>query len=322
MWIGFCIFFMEIFLIAFPIVQVLKAKTLRQETLDAIASWEKRQRQGSSEHSSDTTSTIAVSDYRSGKSVAFSTTTTIPNSPTTTSHKTAARKSSVESQKSDMFTMVALENALRMNSVPLLQFAALKDFSGENVSFLTHVNDWTRGWSVGKVPTPEERHTQFVAAVRLYAHFVSLEFSEFPINISSKEGKHLHQVFGAAASILLRRGSMCSNDATPFDQLAPEDSSSTVDLKTGINLDSLGRANLNSVTRMTSLGKDSALEDFAIPEVFGPEIFDSAKKEIKYLVLTNTWPKFVNAGFESNSMMSERDVPDGKWWHGRSLCSV
>jgi hypothetical protein len=309
-----CIFFMEIFTVAFPIFQVLKAQTLRQETLDAIASWEKRQRGG--EHSSDATSTIAVSDYRSGKSVAFSTTTTIPNSPT---DKVAARKSSFESQKSDMFTMVALENALRMNADPLLQFAALKDFSGENVSFLTHIAEWTRGWSVGKIPTTEERHKQFVAAVRIYAHFVSLEFSEFPINISSREAKHLHQVFGAAASILLRRGSVCSNDATPFDDPAP-DSSSTVDLKTGINLHTLGRANLQSVIRMTSLGKDDSLADFCIPEVFGPEIFDSAKKEIKYLVLTNTWPKFVNAGFESNSHMGERDVPDARWWQGRSLC--
>jgi hypothetical protein len=38
-----------------------------------------------------------------------------------------------------------------------------------------------------------------------------------------------------------------------------------------------------------------------VPEAFGPGSFDNAERSIKELVLTNTWPKFVNAGY-ANSM--------------------
>jgi hypothetical protein len=30
-----------------------------------------------------------------------------------------------------------------------------------------------------------------------------------------------------------------------------------------------------------------------VPESFGPNVFDDTQESIKYLVLTNTWPKFV-----------------------------
>jgi hypothetical protein len=39
-WFSICIFFMEVFAIGFPIAGVIKEKSLRQETLDAIADWE------------------------------------------------------------------------------------------------------------------------------------------------------------------------------------------------------------------------------------------------------------------------------------------
>ncbi len=82
-----------------------------------------------------------------------------------------------------MFTMIALQNALESNPTPLLEFAALKDFSGENVSFLLQVAQWKRGWAVAKDES-QRMQEQFIRAVQIYSHFISLEFSEFPINIS------------------------------------------------------------------------------------------------------------------------------------------
>jgi len=38
-------------------------------------------------------------------------------------------------------------------------------------------------------------------------------------------------------------------------------------------------------------------EHVPVPQYFGPETFDRAEESIKYMVLTNTWPKFVNGGF-------------------------
>ena len=42
-WFGIFIFLMEIITLGFPIVGVFKAQSLRRETLEAIAEWEKRQ---------------------------------------------------------------------------------------------------------------------------------------------------------------------------------------------------------------------------------------------------------------------------------------
>ncbi|KAF2025897.1 hypothetical protein EK21DRAFT_103602 [Setomelanomma holmii] len=321
-WFSVCIFFMEVFMIGFPILDVIRGNNLRQETLEAIANWEKR---------------LAANGLDGGdgslKSPSgYSYATTLKS----TGNYTVNSKTSFESNKSDMLTMTALENALRTNAIPLLQFAALKDFSGENVSFLTHVADWRRYWFSPKASTAEHRHKQFVAAVRIYAHFISLEFSEFPINISSKEMKRLHNVFESAAVLLNRskRGSVASaasNDATPFDNVKPDDVpdspldcqksfNSTTELKASVNLDALGRANLRAVSCMREL-YDDVLADIEIPEAFNEMVFDPAEREIKYLVLTNTWPKFVNVGRANSQMSRDIDEERGNLWMKKILCS-
>ena len=313
---------MEVFGIGFPIADVLKGNSLRQETLEAIASWETRQ------------ATNGLYGDGSLKSPsACSTTTTLKSS----SENTLIGKRSFESRKSDMLTMTALENALRTNAVPLLEFATLKDFSGENISFLTHVADWRRYWLTPKASTAEHRRRQFIAATRIYAHFISLEFSEFSINISSKEMRRLHDVFEGAATLLYRhsRGSVSSStsdNATPFDSVIPNEVtelataskssfSSITELKTGINLDSLGRANLRAMSRMQELDIDEVLADIEIPQAFTEIVFDPAEGEIKYLVLTNTWPKFVNVGRANSQMSKDNEEERGNVWMRKILCS-
>jgi hypothetical protein len=224
---------------------------------------------------------------------------TVAGSIAAKSAKTKASGSSNSSRKSEMFTMIALENALRNNPQPLLEFAALKDFSGENVSFLTHVAEWKRNWTTSKADPATLKLEQFVQAVRIYSHFISLEFSEFPINISSRGAKELFQIFDDAANTLNRRSSMQSDSATPFDDA--EQASSTSDLRNPFDLEgTLGKANLQSVTRMAELTSDGH-PDIVIPKSFSPQVFDSAEGEIKYLVLTNTWPKFVISRCENSS---------------------
>ncbi|KAF1845210.1 uncharacterized protein K460DRAFT_311365 [Cucurbitaria berberidis CBS 394.84] len=319
-WFAVCIFFMEVFAIGFPILDVLKGNSLRQETLEAIANWENRQ----AKSGLDGDSSINSSAYHN---------TTLRS----TGDDTLNSKQSFESRKSDMLTMTALENALRTNAVPLLEFAALKDFSGENVSFLTHVADWRRYWFTPKSSTTEHRRTQFIAATRIYAHFISLEFSEFPINISSREMKRLHNVFETAATLLYRSGrhslaSSTSDNATPFDNVLPDQVhkspndrkssySSTTELQSSVNLDALGRANFRAVSRMQDLYVDEVLADVKIPEAFTEMVFDPAESEIKYLVLTNTWPKFVNVGRANSQLSKDIDQENGNVWMRKVLCS-
>lgn len=320
-WFSICIFFMEVFAIVFPILDVIKGNSLRLETLEAIANWEMRQAaQG------------LPADGSLKSPGAFSISTTLKSSGDIMVNS----KTSFESSKSDMLTMTALENALRTNALPLLEFAALKDFSGENVSFLTHVAAWRRYWFSPKASTAEHRRMQYTAAARIYAHFISLQFSEFPINISSKEMKRLHMVFESAATLLYgnQRGSISSatsDNATPFDNVQPgevPDSpgysqssySSTSELRhSTINLDTLGRANLRAVSRMEEVHMDEVLADFEIPEEFTEMVFDFAEREIKYLVLTNTWPKFVNHSCANSQI--DVDEEKGHGWARKILCS-
>jgi hypothetical protein len=110
---------MEISSIGFPIVDVLKGNKLRQETLDAIAKWEARQASAGLDAASINAPSKSLSE--------FSTTTTLKSAG-----EISVGNQSFDSQKSDILTMTALENALRTNAMPLLQFAALKDFSGKS----------------------------------------------------------------------------------------------------------------------------------------------------------------------------------------------
>ncbi|KAK6078591.1 hypothetical protein SCUP234_06214 [Seiridium cupressi] len=276
-WFSVSIFFIELFTIGVPCLQVIKTHNLKAETLDAIAAWERRQ-QGPSINP----------DVISQKSSGLASSTLAPSSFTGKSARSNA--SSTDSRDSTL-TMAALENVLKNNPQPLLEFAALKDFSGENISFLSHVTEWKHSCSLLKVG-PNERHDTFVRAVRIYSHFVSLEYSEFPVNISSRVGKDLHQMFSKAAHQLnSSRRSLSS--ATPFGDM-PSDSS-TADLQAGMELqDTLGKANLEAVTQMADLSPNGLL-DLSIPPTFNTDVFNDAEKEIKYLVLTNTWPKFVHS---------------------------
>ncbi|KAJ8118781.1 hypothetical protein OPT61_g316 [Boeremia exigua] len=322
-WFGISIFLMEIITLGFPIVGVFKAQSLRRETLEAIDEWEKRQALNKSD------STLAAEGSIKDGSVysdTYSKTTTLKSGGDLTVN-------SLEPTKSGILTMTALENTLRTNASPLLEFAALKDFSGENVSFLTHVADWRRYWFTPKASTANHRRQQFIAATHIYARFISLEFSEFPINISSREMKRLYMIFDSAAVILYRnkRGSLSSetsDSATPFDNIQPDDVSityshnappsptgSTFGLK---DLDTLGRANLRAVSRLDGLYSDEKFAEIEVPDAFAEVIFDAAESEIKYLVLTNTWPKFVNAGRAASQ--TSNDAETGNGWKQKVLC--
>jgi hypothetical protein len=117
-WFAVCFCIMEVCTIGFPVFDVLRGNRLRQETLAAIADWEKRQAAAEL----DATTIRHTLKSRS----AYSATTTLKSDG-----DVSISKQSIESHKSDILTMTALENALRTNALLLLEFAALKDFSGK-----------------------------------------------------------------------------------------------------------------------------------------------------------------------------------------------
>ncbi|KXJ88840.1 hypothetical protein Micbo1qcDRAFT_235669 [Microdochium bolleyi] len=322
MWFACPIFIAEILLIFVPCWKVLKTHELQKETQDAISSWEKRHKTGTVEPDNMSASSAGVAG------------TTLAGSIIARSTHSKSSATSKSSRRSDMLTMAGLENALRSNSQPLLEFAALKDFSGENVSFLSHVGDWKRSFGhPGTAISPRasvsaesvaQRERQFIRAVRIYSHFISLEYSEFPVNISSRAAKELHHIFDEAAHALNRRRSTQSDSATPFEDSAhilprsgsswsSAGSTSTRAPNNVFDLEAtLGKANLNSANQMRDDDSERLSGGFSItiPDQFSPTVLDVAESEIKYLVLTNTWPKFVAAAFDSMSRVEAKE--DGK----------
>lgn len=235
--------------------------------------------------------------------------------------------------------MTALESALRTNPQPLLLFAALKDFSGENISFLTKVLEWKRGWSpsspvrggflrrpsIYDVNNTGLQHRQFKCAVDIYASFVSMKYSDFPVNLSHQHLKELETLLEDAAVALYGATTHHRDAATPFNDgwdvhNSTIDVESSVGGKDGISINSTilpsdhnstdhilpTALDLNNKQQqqdvveafgMVNVAEDKLPDGILLPENFGPDCFDHAEESIKYMVLTNTWPKFVNAGY-------------------------
>lgn len=179
-----------------------------------------------------------------------------------------------------IITMKALEQVLNENPGPLLEFSALNDFSGENIAFLTRIAKWKTTWP--GAPTKEETLVVYNAALEIYTDFVSPIDAEFPLNLPSLNLKQLEKIFEKPARIL--RGAARVNPATPFDMDPVQ-----------------YHARRN--------GGDSGLSAFAeytgeIPDGFDEGVYDTVQNHIKYLVLTNTWPKFI-AEMQSRRRSSE-----------------
>ncbi|KHN95244.1 Regulator of G protein signaling superfamily [Metarhizium album ARSEF 1941] len=268
-WICISILVLEMLTVFLPCWEVMQATTLRQETLDSIAQWERKNKKAGSGAKSVNTASTAVDTLMSGRK------------------STTGSVKSTDSQES-ILTMSALEYVLERNPTPLQEFSSLRDFSGENIAFLTSVSEWKAylphlvRQGVKDSTTRELIRERFNSALRIYAEFISIKDAEFPINISSTELKRLEAVFEASARILY--GEKVDVDpATPFD--FPESS-----LKTSIETSSHDFEKGNPAATSYCEGVKFWGE---IPESFDETVFDESEKHIKYLVLTNTWPKFV-----------------------------
>ncbi|TWU72072.1 hypothetical protein ED733_003566 [Metarhizium rileyi] len=171
-----------------------------------------------------------------------------------------------------LLTMTALDHVLRDNPGPLQDFSALNDFSGENIAFLTRMAGWKASWPVMPV-VGEQVLDVYNEALAIYSDFISPRDAEFPLNLSSRELKYLEDVFEQAARALF--GEEESNPATPFDIEAPTSPSRVA-----------SRFGTGGLVRFRYRGE--------IPAGFGLGVFDRVQSHIKYLVLTNTWPRFVS----------------------------
>ncbi|KAE8153295.1 hypothetical protein BDV25DRAFT_169176 [Aspergillus avenaceus] len=275
-WICLSIIFIEIFTVFLPCWEVMRSKTLRKETLDAIAQWEEKKASSPEGRSLGSISTMVDSMMSGWKSTNGSVETSTSN-------------------RESILTMGALEHVLARNPGPLQKFSALNDFSGENVAFLTSVAEWKSSFPKGcSDPTAAQDENcrtlireRFNRALRIYARFISVRHAEFPVNISSQDLRKLESIFDQAASTLYTvEGEGEVDPATPFENPG------SYPMKSPLS-PAFPDSAKHPTTSSESLISDRVQYWGDVPEDFGPNVFDNAEESIKYLVLTNTWPKFV-----------------------------
>lgn len=270
--------FIEIFTVFLPCWEVMRHRSIRKETLDSIARWEQKVKATNSEDKSLKSDTTVVASMISG-------------------WKSNTSTSTLNSRDS-ILTMGALEHVLERNPAPLQEFSALREFSGENIVFLTSVADWrNRLPEAMKDGTTQQTKNNrdivrehFNRALHIYAEFISTSQAEFPVNISHQDLRKLEDIFEKPTNLLYGEERQC-DPTSPFDKF-------TFDLPSPASTDSKKTMQASMATSI----KDRVQYWGDIPAGFDASIFDAAEASIKYLVLTNTWPKFIRdrrGSFES-----------------------
>ncbi|ESU08446.1 hypothetical protein FGSG_04628 [Fusarium graminearum PH-1] len=294
----------EIFTIFWPCWEVLQHQTLRQETLDSIAQWQLNKK--------------AVT--HGAQSVATGS-TTVAASALTSWSKDGSVKSSASGES--ILTMEALEYVLERNPEPLQQFSALRDFSGENIAFLRAVAEWKSSLPPSvrdpeKIKEPDVQELvreRFNSALRIYTSFISSRDAEFQINLSSQQQRKLETVFEESArSLFGDKGTV--DPALPFETFQMTTTANKV--KSSAASTNGSETGIMSTESVNDSGNqsDKALYWGDIPEGFDATIFDDSEGHIKYLVLTNTWPKFVKdrrCSIDSNDTLEDGNgIPAGR----------
>ncbi len=283
---------MQAVTIFFPIFEAYKSKQQMRKTLDIIRTWEEKKLGDESTLSSGSTK---HNSFFSAK-------------------KPASASTTMSRSSREMYTMAALEKALVMNPIPLLQFAATKDFTGENIVFLIQVRDWHAAWNrapryINEV-TAKAKAQLFGKAIEIYASSIYNKTAEFPINIEHKVRADLDAVFGVAVADMKPRFS--DNVVDPFNDKSIELETTKGfrrPLEREVSSDS-GPTLWESQESILPSTKEFIFEphpcvqpiELAIPGGFNEKVFDAAERSIKYLVVTNTWQKFVESHKDWNAV--------------------
>ena len=181
--------------------------------------------------------------------------------------------------------MAALENCIERNIEPLLQWAASREFTAENVVFLKAVRDFKRKWrNVANTGMSHDsvRLELFEDAAYIYFSCVDENTAAFNINIESKIYNKLKNVFWDVRVSDRALGSPTSDhsEVCPFDDLKPF----ATDVSKGAAIDAYALPT-------TEIESTTPGQRILIPEEFNIYVFDEAFRSVKYLVFTNTWQR-------------------------------
>ncbi|CAI6336552.1 unnamed protein product [Periconia digitata] len=181
--------------------------------------------------------------------------------------------------------MKALEYSIEHHMERLIDWTASREFTAENPIFLREVCNFKRKWSALKIVTTAQRRQMHTEASLIFFTLVDPFTAETPINIEYKIFKTLQSQF----------------QGMEYDPYMPRSSSPTE------SLSSAAREHVvcpweNTLNRPASIESVSSVSSTKsiVPSEFTLEVFDTAYESIKYLVFTNTWPRFVDAELNSD----------------------
>lgn len=228
---------------------------------------------------------IPLRDARKSQPREQSTSASETESLTSTQSSLSAKSTTfvVSKELKSKSSMQALEFSIEHSIEPLIAWAASREFTAENTIFLREVRNFKKKWSPLEKVTTAQRRQMFNEASLIFFTLVNPFTAETPINIEYKIFKALQNIFAGVE----------------FDPYMPR-SKTPDDLKSPVvreNVvcpweDTLSRpASIDSNTSASTTSSTNSI----VPSHFSDEIFDAAFESIKYLVFTNTWPRYVDA---------------------------
>lgn len=186
--------------------------------------------------------------------------------------------------------MQTLEFCIEHRIEPLIEWAASREFTAENTIFLREVRNFKKKWGSLRTVTTAQRRQMHTEASLIFFTLINPFTAEAPINIEYKIFKKLQRQFEG----MEYDPYMPTRSRTPTDPLSPTARENVV-CPWESTLDRPASIESNITASSTSSTRS------IVPSEFTEEIFDPAFESIKYLVFTNTWPRYVEAELASNA---------------------
>lgn len=186
--------------------------------------------------------------------------------------------------------MQALEFTIQHNIEPLISWAASREFTAENTIFLREVRNFKKKWAGLTTVTTSQRKQMFTEASLIFFTLINPFTAETPINIEYKIFRLLQSTFSTIE----------------YDPYLPASRSGSPDsTSSGSARDNVVCPWEDALDRPTSIKSDSSSGSTRtlniVPSEFTEDVFDRAFDSIKYLVFTNTWPRYVEAELAGNA---------------------
>ena len=222
-----------------------------------------------------------------------------------------------------LYSLEALNKCIRTDHQDLLNFAASREFNGENIIFLAKVIQFQKQWQDVFLRSSEyggysgALDNMFRVGLGIYIYLVNPSTAPFPINIESAVMTDLKSMFGTAAALVAsepgasQKKTSVSAEIAPWEHMEPSSQIAPWNFQyppgsSDLNNDLLP---MLPVSRSTAAGSISstnqilrlldrqnfidALAKFIVPVDFDETVFNVAYKSIAYMVWTGTWKNYV-----------------------------